>query len=337
MSIFKTPNFDLVCIGDIVVDDFIRLKEARIEKARDGSNRQELCLSFGEKLPYESELLVPAVGNSPNAATAGARLGLETALVTNLGRDEHGRMCLAKLRENGVDTGFVRAHPGLKTNNHFVLWYKDDRTILIKHEEFPYELPAIGKPKWVYLSSLGEHSLPFHDIIAGYLDAQPEIKLAYQPGTYQLRFGPLKTARILRRAEYFFCNREEARAFLDTRDNEPRRLAERIADLGPRVVFITDGPAGAYIYSAKARELFFMPIYPDPKPPVSRTGAGDAFSSTVTAGAILGLTLEESLKWAMINSMSVVQQVGAQAGLLTPEKIKEYLAKAPGDFGPKTI
>lgn len=320
-----------MAIGDIVVDDFIRLKEARVEPSRNGK-RPELCLAFGDKLPYETELLVPAVGNSPNAATASARLGLETALVTDLGKDEHGAISLATLKKNGVDTRFVRVHKNKKTNYHFVLWYKDDRTILIKHEDYSYALPNIGSPKWVYLSSLGEHSWSYHEQIAEYLESHPNIKLSFQPGTFQLRFGPQKLARILKRTEYFFCNREEARQFLDTKDNDIRHLAERITDLGPRAVFITDGPAGAYTYLAKSRELFFMPIYPDPKPPVSRTGAGDAFSATITAGAIMELSINESLKWAMINSMHVVQKVGAQAGLLTPEKIKEYLAKAPENF-----
>jgi hypothetical protein len=35
--------------------------------------------------------------------------------------------------------------------------------------------------------------------------------------------------------------------------------------------------------------------------------------------------------------MSVVQAVGAREGLLTEEKLKEWLAKAPADYQPKEI
>jgi hypothetical protein len=35
--------------------------------------------------------------------------------------------------------------------------------------------------------------------------------------------------------------------------------------------------------------------------------------------------------------MSVVQYVGAQEGLLTQEKLLEYLANAPADYKPKVI
>jgi sugar/nucleoside kinase (ribokinase family) len=80
-----------------------------------------------------------------------------------------------------------------------------------------------------------------------------------------------------------------------------------------------------------------MPTYPDPKPPYERTGAGDAFASTVTAALALGKPLSEALQWGPINSMSVVQQVGAQKGLLTREKLEEYLRNAPKDYNPRRI
>ena len=72
-----------------------------------------------------------------------------------------------------------------------------------------------------------------------------------------------------------------------------------------------------------------MPLYPDPAPPKERTGAGDAFASTFVAALAKGNSLEGALQWAPIYSMSVVQQTGAQAGLLTEKELEEWLAKAP--------
>jgi hypothetical protein len=45
----------------------------------------------------------------------------------------------------------------------------------------------------------------------------------------------------------------------------------------------------------------------------------------------MGKGIDEALAWGPINSMSVVQYVGAQAGLLTRAKLEEYLENAP-DF-----
>jgi ribokinase len=70
---------------------------------------------------------------------------------------------------------------------------------------------------------------------------------------------------------------------------------------------------------------------------VDRTGAGDAFASTFTAAIILGKTPAEALAWGPINSMSVVQHIGAQAGLLTRTALEDFLAKGPADYVAKPI
>jgi ribokinase len=110
---------------------------------------------------------------------------------------------------------------------------------------------------------------------------------------------------------------------------------QKLHELGPKIVVITDGPKGAYAYSEN--KAWFMPIYPDPKPPVQRTGAGDAFASTFTAACILEKSVEEALFWAPINPMSVIQQSGAQFGLLPRERLEYFLAQAPQEYAPREI
>ncbi|MEK7099670.1 MAG: hypothetical protein AAB883_00825, partial [Patescibacteria group bacterium] len=77
--------------------------------------------------------------------------------------------------------------------------------------------------------------------------------------------------------------------------------------------------------------------YPDTRGPYERTGAGDAFASTVTVALALGKTLDEALLWGPINSMSVVQDVGAQKGLLSRGVLETYLAKAPTTYKVQVI
>jgi len=79
-------------------------------------------------------------------------------------------------------------------------------------------------------------------------------------------------------------------------------------------------------------DSWFMPIYPDPAPPYERTGAGDSFASTFISALALGKTPSEAIAWAPINSMSVVQKVGAQEGLLTREALEKLLAEAPDNY-----
>lgn len=328
-------NYDFIAIGDIVTDAFIRLKDAEVDCSVDHDHCR-ISMRFGDKIPYESVTIVPAVGNSPNACVSATRLGLSTALVTDIGDDAHGREILEALDRNGISQDFVSIHKGMKTNYHYVLWYLDDRTILVKHEKFPYHLPELSSSGWVYLSSLGEHSLPFHDTIADWLEDHPDAKLAFQPGTFQMKLGYEKLSRIYARSEVFFCNREEAKRILKTDDDDIKTLLSKMHDLGPKIVVITDGPKGAYALD-KEGVAWHMPIYPDPKPPVDRTGAGDSFSSTFTSALALGKSVPEALTWGPINSMNVVQYVGAQEGLLSQTDLLRYLEDAPEEYLPTRI
>ncbi len=335
------PNLDFIAIGDTVTDAFIRLKEASVHCNID-REKCEICMRFADKIPYEDVFVVPAVGNSANAAVAAARLGLKSALVSNIGDDYFGTECLNALEAEKVATDFIKINKGVKTNYHYVLWYEDDRTILIKHEEYPYALPDINEPKWIYLSSSAENSLPFHETLERYMNERPDVKLAFQPGTFQIKFGKEKLAGLYKRADVFISNKEEAQRILEIEENDAKKLILALHALGPKIVVVTDGVKGAYASDGSTSlttggSMWFMPPYPDPKPPYERTGAGDAFSSTFVVALALGFDIPTALQWAPINSMSVVQYVGAREGLLTREKLEEFLKNAPKDYQPKKI
>ncbi len=326
---------DVMSVGDVVTDDFIRLidDEAHVYSNEYG---KWIAMQFGTKLPFDHREVVPAVGNAANAAVAFARLGLTSSFVANVGGDKYGREIIHALDANDVDTRFVRINPRKASNYHFVLWYKEERTILIKHEEYDYHWPHFRPsevPRWVYLSSVSEHAIPYHDDVADWLDDNPEVKLAFQPGTFQMEAGAERLKRMYQRAEVLILNREEAVTVGGGNHDDMHDLLDRLHALGPKIVVITDGPAGAYASDGSNR--LKMPIYPDIAPPYERTGAGDAFASTFVAAIVRGNTLEGALQLAPINSMSVCQKVGAQAGLLTEHQLEEYLKKAPDWYHPE--
>lgn len=328
-------QIDILSVGDVVTDAFIKLFEDQAKVYQDEQGTW-LAMPFATKLPFDHVEIVEAVGNAGNAATACARLGLKTGFMTNVGGDSAGRDIIAALHKNGVDTRFVKINPGTSSNYHYVLWYKEERTILIKHEEYDYHwtpLQAVETPRWIYFSSISEHALDYHDEVAHWLDQHPDVRLAFQPGTFQMKAGTERLARIYQHAEVLILNREEA-AFVSGGTREDLHdLFNRLHGLGPKIVIITDGPNGAYASNGERR--YSMPLYPDPAPPRERTGAGDAFAATLVAAIAKGLSLEEALEWAPINSMSVVQKVGAQAGLLKEKQLLEYLHHAPADYHAK--
>ncbi len=327
-----SQQYDFVAIGDILIDAFIQLNKDQADVSVDlDTGRKTLHMPFGGKLPYDNVVVVPAVGNSPNAAVSAHRLGLETALVTNLGHDKFGKECLDALRQEGIHTDFVKIHEDKGTNYHYVLRYGPERTILINHEEYPYSLPDFPvAPKFFYFSSVGEHGIPYHHEIAEYVKNN-DTKLAFQPGTFQIKVGHDAIRDIYENTEIFFCNKEEAQEILGTEEKHIPTLIRGIRELGPTIPVITDGPGGAYTIDADD-QAWHMPMFPDPAAPVDRTGAGDSFSSTFTSAIILGKDPAEALSWGPINSMSVVQKVGAQAGLLPLEELLKHLENRPAGY-----
>ena len=321
-------QLDILAIGDTVVDAFIKVEDAKI---MNDNGIERLAFEYGSKVPYKSVDICNAVGNAPNAAVSAARLGLVSGLLAFVGDDQNGRDCLDELHKNNVDTTFIKTDTTKSTKYHYVLWYDVDRTILINNVTFPYSLGDIGSPKWIYFSSVGGTSMGLYNELAAYLKTHSEIKLAFQPGTFDIQQGTTVLKDIYSLSNAVCVNVEESQKILGETSRDLKVLLRGLAALGPQHVLITDGMAGAYAHdSAAPDDFYFMPIYPHT--PYERTGAGDAFFSTVVSALCMGKTLAEALTWGPVNSMSVVQQVGAQKGLLTLPQLEEYLGKAPADY-----
>ena len=322
-------SYEVLCIGDAATDIFIRLSDSHIRAWNDQDGRW-LDLPYGGKVPFDYAHTVEAGGNTANAAVGLARLGVPTALASHVGNDGTGHEMQAALDREGVDTHLVRFDPDHPSNRNFVLWYHQDRTILVHHESYDYHWPHLSPrevPAWVYLSSVGSEGSDYYDKVVKWLEEQPTVRVIFQPGTVQIAQGAESLSRVYRRTGILICNREEAVAIGGADYSNLAAILESLFALGPRTVVVTDGPDGAYAYDG--HERLRVPSYPDPSPPTERTGAGDAFSSTLLAALVKGHTLAEALAWAPVNAMRVVQDVGAQEGLLGEEDLQLLLKAAP--------
>ncbi len=327
-------GIDILAVGDVVTDAFIRLGKHEAEVDQDVRDKHPLlCMTYGTKIPFEEVVVVPAVGNSANAAVAAAKLDLRVAFYSNIGDDQTGKDILRALHKQKISTEYITIHDDMKSNYHYVLWYGADRTILIKHEEYRYHWPKISqhnKPQWIYLSSIGESALGLHDDIADYLAKNDDVKLAFQPGTFQMRLGSKRLKKLYGQTYVLACNKQEAQQITESSSDDMKTLFKGLHALGPKIVVITDGPAGSF--ASDGSSVWSMPIYPDPAPPVERTGAGDSYTATFVAALAKGKDVPTAMAWGSINSMNVVQHIGAQAGLLHEDEIKKFLSKAPKNF-----
>ncbi len=317
---------DLLVIGDVMIDHFFVFHDASIDSEL-APNEQYLCVRYGDKIAVQ-QYVHSVAGNAANVAVGSTRLQLQTGLVTLVGQDSGGREIIHKMKKEGVRTQWIHANAKERTNISSVLSFRGERTILVYHAPRIWNHTKFPRASWYYLTSLGPITADFrhlHTRILKTLKHSPGVKLAFNPGTFQLKAGMRLLRPLLHRTQLLFVNKEEAELItgLGPTSTMPQLLS-RLQKNGVKTPIITDGPKGAWALD-ETSTILHCPATNDPV--VERTGAGDSFATATLTAIINGKPLGEALRWGAIESANVVSMIGPQAGLLTLEKLKKNLKK----------
>lgn len=316
-------KLDLLAIGDTTTDVFMELKDASVLK-RPEKRGDQLCVRFGDKVAVESMQEIEGVGNAANVAVGAARLGLRTGIWTILGNDDDGQRIAADVfAKEGVSGENVAFAEKERTNYSLVLTYNAERTILSYHAPRTYVFPAtLPAAEWVYFTSLGEG---WEKIIPDFLQyvEKTGCRVAFNPGTMQLRSSAEDLRKILGVTDTLFVNREEAETIAGVKTDAMTELLTQTQIAGPKNVVITDGVNGAHALLDGA--MWEMPVLPTEV--VERTGCGDSFAVGYLAALSSGKTKKEALVWGATNAASVIRYVGSRAGLLTRDMLLEKVAQ----------
>lgn len=322
-------EFDIISIGDATIDHFIFFHDASVN-CEIKPEICQLCFNYADKLPVDKYSSLVA-GNAANNAVGSSRLGLKTAIYTVLGDDEGGHRIKEKLISEGADPNYIAINKDDETNNSFVLSFQGERTIFVYHVKHIYKLPELGRTQWIYLTSTGQgYENLFREVLE--VVKKQGIKLAYNPGTYQLRGDVAIMSEVIKSSEVVFLNVEEAQHIVGTKDRDVKVLLNRIRDMGAGIAVITDGHEGAYAYDGR----HYLHLQEFSHDRLETTGAGDAFGTGFVAALHYGEPVSEAMRWASINANSVVQKIGPQAGLLTREVVLQRL-RSNSDYLPKII
>ena len=320
-------NIDLLSIGDASIDVFMTPTESET-LCRMDTKECLIAFSYGDKIPVKN-LEFSIGGNAANNSIGTKRLGVSTAIVLTLGQDNIGDMIVKKLKDEAVDVTYVIQQPSTSSNYSTIINYQGERTIFVYHAPRSYEFPIRLPPStWVYLTSMGESFRPFYNHMIDWLKANPQVKLAFNPGSWQMRadFNDIKD--IVAATHIIFVNRQEAEKLtkFDESLGRERELLVALSKLGPKISVITDGSRGSFAYDSLNGKFFKAGVFPVDA--YERTGAGDAFGSGAISAIVHGRPLEEALLWGTCNSTSVIGYTGSQKGLLTFEEMQTWLIKA---------
>jgi sugar/nucleoside kinase (ribokinase family) len=323
----RAQKFDVVSLGDVVTDEFIHLPEGLVRVLDDGDGRW-LQIPLGTKLVIEDNSVPATGGSAANAAVAMSRLGLRVGLASYVAHDQIGLDMLSAMRGEDVDTSLIHVDSPSRTVRNFILSYGGERTILVRHAEFNYHWKGCRDyevPTWLYINSLGPDAQAYQDQLADWLDEFSHVRLAFQPGTFQLEAGTERLARLYARAELLLCSRAAAEVIAGPGDSNHQLTA--LLALGAKNVAVFDERGGAV--AANDAERLGIDTFLGDEVPVDLTGVGDAFASTMVAAIVRDLSLPEALRWSSANAAAASRQFGAQGGLLRFAELVSLLGTAP--------
>lgn len=306
----------ILTVGDVTVDRILEVEEQEASLNCDlKSQTCEICFKYGEKIPIKSSFKSFG-GGALNCALGFKKLGLDTAIATFVGEDREGTDLVDFLKSSHIDTSCRQAG---QTNHSTIVVYKNERTILSYHSPRDYQNLDLPQADWIYFASAGRGSDVLKEKIIA--EVNKGSKLVFNPGNWELQnfdnFTPL-----LRYCAILILNRSEANLVISD-SKEPKSQLEKMQDYGVKIAVITDAGNGAY-FGVRGKAFHLNALAVEVKDP---TGAGDAFASGFVGAIISGATLEESAKWGMVNATSVIENIGANTGLLTKDEIANLLKK----------
>lgn len=326
--------YNLITIGDIVIDTHVQIDDASLECQL--KNRPcQLCLDYASKIPI-TDSFQSLGGNAANMAVGATKLGLKTTIISSVGNDSNGRLAISELNKREVNTEYIYIEDNNQTRYSIVLTFQSERTILSFHKKRKYVWPEpMPATDWVYYTGLSTGFEKIQANLIAWLKKHPTVRLAINPGSYQLKHHLAEVKNCINKADILIVNLQEAEKILNTnlkKEKTVNALIHGLLNLGAGEVVITDAQKGAWVGSLE--EIWQMGSYPVKV--VAKTGAGDAFSSGYVTARCLGYNRPQALRWGIANSCGVITQVGAQNGLLTKDELQKMLAKY-ADIKPKLI
>jgi ribokinase len=316
---------DFITIGGATRDIFFNYENLQKRKDARSVSGSFLMIPYGEKM-ISRETFYAYGGGAVNASISIARLGGRVGAMCNIGSEGTGSLVNQALKNEGVNVSYVsrdkRHHTGLSV---FILGKDNEHSGFLERGANDFLrlkwVSDLKKTRWVYLSSLTGESSSIIDLVFDYCQKR-NIKIAFNPGSEQLKKGIGYLAKYIKRADILILNTEEAEALILSsgvrKIKNKRQLLVEIESIGAKMAVITDGQSGCHLI--KDQKIYSQAAIPSEV--IDTTGAGDAFGATFSFAIAKGYDLKYSLKMAAINSSSVVSRMGAQEGLLTLNQIK---------------
>lgn len=312
-------NFDVITIGHLLQDVFLWSEELEPNSLNSKHDNQFFCFEQDLKKEFDG-MTVGLGGTAANVAVGLSALAFKTALVSKIGNDSLGKQLKDQLNKKKVSSSLISTDARLSTGMAVMLINaKGEKTSLVySGASAKYKISDIPltklKAKWLYISSLTDDLKVIERVVSN--AKKKGIKVMFNPGRMELALGFRNLLPILRLIDLLILNKKEAKLLLKNDSLEIVDLFNGICVATPGHVVIMDGKQGAFMAMSVEEEEVIYSVIALPVAAIDNSGAGDAFSTGLLAGLIKYDNPERALQLAVLNSASVVKEIGAQAGLL---------------------
>lgn len=324
----------IICIGSASKDIFFPTGEGILmDTPEDITAQKKVAFEVGAK--YQVEDRFEAVGGvAANCAQGLARLGLDTAVYSCVGNDQVGDWVVQELQKEHVATNLIEQTSGAQTDLSAILVFTQngERTIFFNrdaNEMLKVNPKKLHEASWVFASALnGDWKANMHVILETVREKR--VKLAVNPGQRNIKDDASIVMEAVKQSNVLLLNKDEA---MELVMSMRQATAEELQDeaflirslyaYGAKVIGLTDGMRGAWGYDGE--RLLHTDVLRQVA--VDATGSGDAFGSGFLAAHMQGYSLEQSLRWGIVNGGSVVRFYGAKEGLLRASEIDSFAAR----------
>ena len=264
---------------------------------------------------FGNRLTVNPGGKGANQAVAAARLGAEVKMVGCIGDDVYGQLVQKALKDNNVDSTYVKVLPGENSGTAHITVAENDNSIIVIKAANDLVSPALIDEAWDAIKEadivLLQHEIPAATnayVIEKCFEAGVPVMLNPAP------VAPVPP-ELLEKVTYLTPNEHEA-AILFAGQGKADILGRNQGK-----VIMTLGSKG--VAYAEKGQVYNVPGFK--VQPVDTTGAGDTFNGAFAVARANGKSMYESISFANAAAALSVQKLGAQGGMPYLNEVEEML------------
>lgn len=308
----------------------------------------ELLVEFLASKPHQrfdetGEFIGPFPSGAPAIfASQVAKLGFPVVFFSCVGKDAFGKMCIKRLKADGVITEGISTHHKANTGSAFVT-YKGQN-----ERDFIFNIPnsACGLLSFEHINEnllkdcnhlhvMGSSLYSFR-VIDAMRKALDIVKnrggtISFDPNLRKEMFDIPEMAAsfdyIMDYADIFLPSESEVSYFANHKQDSELKTMNALLEKGIKHIVVKCGANGARYYgknidnSVKALQMASYPINA-----IDPTGAGDCFGATFVGLMLAGYDVDRALRYANASGALAASTKGPMEGTSTLSELEQFIA-----------